>query len=172
MNRTLVRMASLGAAVLIGCPGVARGQSPTSWLDEARPATWNARGVPVPAAPAVEGRIDPRCRALARPAQGEEDRRVRGKGWDLVGAYQGGWQMLVIQGTAGYDGMCRPRMYQAFVFVRGVFAGTLSPKPMDSRTDGALEPGDARRQADHRRISPLPARRSVVLRVKDRRRHL
>jgi hypothetical protein len=45
---------------------------------------------------------------------------------------------IVIRGTASYDGMCRPRQYQAFVFVRGVFAGTLSPAPMDSRTDGAL----------------------------------
>lgn len=34
--------------------------------------------------------------------------------------------------------MCRPRQYQAFVFVRGLFVGTLSPQLMDSRTDGAL----------------------------------
>jgi hypothetical protein len=31
------------------------------------------------------------------------------------------------------------RQYQDFLFVRGVFAGTLSPQPMDSRTDAALE---------------------------------
>jgi hypothetical protein len=68
----------------------------------------------------------------------DEDTRVRNRGWDLVGGYQGGWQMLVIRGTAGYDGMCRPRQYQDFVFVRGVFAGTLSPHVMDSRSDGAL----------------------------------
>ena len=40
--------------------------------------------------------------------------------------------------AADYDGMCRPRQYQEFVFVRGNFAGTLAPRPMDSRTDGAL----------------------------------
>jgi hypothetical protein len=34
--------------------------------------------------------------------------------------------------------MCRSRPYQVFVFVGGVFAGTLSPQPMDSRSDGAL----------------------------------
>lgn len=34
--------------------------------------------------------------------------------------------------------MCRPLQYQSFVFVDGEFAGTLSPEPMDSRTDGAL----------------------------------
>ena len=44
----------------------------------------------------------------------------------------------MVQGAAGYDGMCRPRQYQDFVFVRGIFAGTLSPHAMDSRTDGAL----------------------------------
>lgn len=34
--------------------------------------------------------------------------------------------------------MCRPRQSQDFLFVRGMFAGTLSPQPMDSRTDGVL----------------------------------
>ena len=33
--------------------------------------------------------------------------------------------------------MCRPLGYQVFVFVGEAFAGTLSPVPMDSRTDGA-----------------------------------
>jgi hypothetical protein len=46
--------------------------------------------------------------------------------------------MVVIRGTAAYDGMCRPQQYQEFVFLDGVFAGTLSPQPMRSRTDGAL----------------------------------
>ena len=34
--------------------------------------------------------------------------------------------------------MCRPFQFQAFVFVQGRFAGTLSPGLMDSRSDGAL----------------------------------
>jgi putative salt-induced outer membrane protein YdiY len=34
--------------------------------------------------------------------------------------------------------MCRPLGYQFFLFVGDDFAGTLSPAPMDSRTDGAL----------------------------------
>jgi len=107
------------------------------WLDQAAPAGWNKPGSPIPAAARIQG-TDPRCRAQARPPQLAEDRRVRDRGWDLVGAYQGGWQVLVIGGTAGYDGMCRPLRFQHFVFVRGVFAGTLSPQPMDSRSDGAL----------------------------------
>jgi len=110
-----------------------------SWLDQAKPTAWSTTGPAIPGAPKVQGAADPRCREAARPPQLDEDKRVREQGWDLVGAFQGGWEMLVIRGTAGYDGMCRPRQYQDFVFVRGAFAGTLSPQPMDSRTDGALQ---------------------------------
>jgi hypothetical protein len=110
----------------------------SSWLDEPSPASWNEPGLPIPAAPRSDGSIDPRCRALARPPELDEDKLLRNRGWDLVGTFQGGWRILVVQGAAGYDGMCRPRQHQAFVFVRGVFAGTLSPHAMDSRTDGAL----------------------------------
>src|SRR5262245_16427134 len=110
-----------------------------SWLDQPKPAPWNTIGAAIPAAPKVQGAIDPRCRESARPPQLDEDKRVGEQGWDLVGAFQGGWDMLVIGGTAGYDGMCRPRQSQDFVFVRGAFAGTLSPQPIDSRSDGALQ---------------------------------
>jgi hypothetical protein len=109
-----------------------------SWLDAAKPASWNRPGQAVPAAPKVQDAVDARCREHARPPQLVEDKQVKARGWDLVDAYQGGWRVLVIGGTASYDGMCRPRQFQYFVFVGGVFAGTLSPEPMDSRTDGAL----------------------------------
>lgn len=39
---------------------------------------------------------------------------------------------------SGVDGMCRPLGYQGFVFVEGQFAGTLSPKAMNSRLDGDI----------------------------------
>jgi len=110
-----------------------------SMLDDATPASWNTRGAALPAAPKNQGNSDRRCRAAARPPQLNEDHRLRERGWDLVGGFQGGWDMLVILATAGYDGMCRPLQYRDFVFVRGVFAGTLSPRPMDSRTDGAIQ---------------------------------
>jgi hypothetical protein len=109
-----------------------------SWLDQAKPASWNTPGMSIPTPPPKEGAVDPRCRTAARPVELEADRRLQAKGWDLFGEYEGGWQTVVIRATANYDGMCRPLQYQVFVFVRGVFAGTLSPKPMDSRTDGAL----------------------------------
>ena len=110
-----------------------------SWLDEPKPKSWNAPDLAIPAATNIPGNADPRCRQTARPPELSEDKALRDRGWDLVGGYQGGWRVLVIQGTSGYDGMCRPLQYQGFVFVHGRFAGTLSPRPMDSRSDGALE---------------------------------
>jgi LppP/LprE lipoprotein len=139
MKSRLVRVTSLTIAIVACQSEIGRSQvKVASWLDELKPASWNKPGLPIPAAPRIQGNVGPRCRDLARPPQLEEDNRLRDQGWDLVGAYQGGWQILVIRATASYDGMCRPRQYQDFVFVRGVFAGTLSPQAMDSRTDGAL----------------------------------
>ena len=130
----------MAVAMVLGHAAVGLPQEKAgSWLDEAKPAAWNKTGAAIPVAPKIQGAADPRCREAARPPQLDEDKRVREQGWDLVGAFQGGWEMLVIRGTAGYDGMCRPRQYQDFVFVRRAFAGTLSPDPMDSRTDGALQ---------------------------------
>jgi len=139
MTSSLVTVVALSIAILPGHSAIGAPQGKiASWLDEAKPASWNQPGASIPGAATVQGAVDPRCRQAARPPQLDEDKRVRDKGWDLAGAYQGGWDMLVIRGTAGYDGMCRPRQYQDFVFMRGVFVGTLSPQPMDSRTDGAL----------------------------------
>jgi hypothetical protein len=44
----------------------------------------------------------------------------------------------LVSGAAGTDGMCRPEQFQEFLFVKGAFAGTISPAPMDSRSDGAV----------------------------------
>jgi len=139
MTTALGRVTMLTVAIAVSGPAIGASQVKVgSWLDDPEPASWNAPGLRIPDAPKMQGPVDRRCRAQARPPQSMEDMRVRDQGWDLVGAYQGGWQILVIRGTARYDGMCRPRQYQDFVFVRGVFAGTLSPHAMDSRTDGAL----------------------------------
>jgi len=124
-------LATHGLAVHAQEPGAA-------WLDQPTITSWNTGTQDIPHAPRVEEAVNPRCRETARPPQTDEDRQVRDGWWDLVGAFQGRWDMLVVQGAAAYDGMCRPMQYQAFVFVGGRFAGTLAPAPMDSRTDGAL----------------------------------
>jgi hypothetical protein len=94
--------------------------------------------MPIPSAPQGQKNPDPRCRESVREPASAVDEQVRARGWDLVGPTSENEQIRVLVGTANYDGMCRPQQYQEFVFVRGIFAGTLSPIPMDSRTDGAL----------------------------------
>ena len=171
-TRRLARVVSLAIAVAACDPAI--GHPPMNvaiWLDQEKPAPWNAPGEPVPLAPRLQGAVDPRCRELARAPELDEDKRLRDQGWDLVGAYLGGWGVVVIRATAAYDGMCRPRRYQDFVFVRGVFAGTVSPQPMDSRTDGALGrvylASDRRLMAEYARydrMDPLccPSRTTAV----------
>ena len=107
-----------------------------SWLD-APLQPWNKPGMAVPAAPLPEVPDDPRCAAQARPPETAQDQQVASAGWTLFAPYRGGWGIYIVAGLVGYDGMCRPFTYQMFVFVDGAFAGTLSPEPMASRTDGA-----------------------------------
>ena len=115
--------------------------SPTSaqeetWLDGDL-TSWNRPGMTIPTAPTIEGNTDPRCAERERPAETEEDDALIAEGWRLFLPYQRGWGVTLVSGLAAYDGMCRPLGYQSFVFVDGVFAGTVSPEPMDSRTTGA-----------------------------------
>jgi hypothetical protein len=55
-----------------------------------------------------------------------------------VGEPQSRGTMAVVTAATSADEMCRPLGVQGFVFVGGRFAGTLSPHPMNSRTDGVL----------------------------------
>jgi len=66
------------------------------------------------------------------------ERAVAAAGWSLIGQVRAAGATTVLLAEASVDGMCRPWDYQGFVFVKGRFAGTLSPALMDARTDGAL----------------------------------
>jgi hypothetical protein len=115
--------------------------APGSWLDAKTPANWNAAGAALPARPgARDAELAPggRCAAGVRPATAPEDRALVERGWSLVGPYTRYGRTSVVMATASADGMCRPNGYQAFVFVNGTFAGTLSPKLMDARSDGSI----------------------------------
>jgi hypothetical protein len=114
---------------------------PASWLDAKTPTNWNVAGKALPARPgARDAELAPggRCAASARPATSPEDRALRARGWSLVGPYQRFGSTVVMFATASADGMCRPNGFQAFVFVNGVFAGTLAPVAMNARTDGSI----------------------------------
>jgi hypothetical protein len=111
-----------------------------AWLDETPLVPWNAAGMSVPAAPPPAGTPpdDPQCGGGNRSPEISEDLLLVQAGWVLFGTYEGGWGIKLLWGLTGYDGMCRPWGYQQFAFVDGVFAGTMSPVPMNSREDGSL----------------------------------
>lgn len=168
MTLTL-RLFVLAAVTTIAGAGPAMAQT-AAWLDQPKPASWNTADMAIPEAPKSDA-VDVRCSEQARPPELAADKLLRERGWDLVGAYEGGWDIVVIRAAAGYDGMCRPMQHQAFVFVRGVFAGTLSPQPMNSRTDGTLGQvhlrGNSQLTAEYQRYSdedPLccPSRTTIV----------
>lgn len=112
------------------------GAQEATWLDGDL-ASWNVPGMAIPTAPETDGNPDPRCAERERAADTAEDAALMAEGWRLFLPYQRGWGVTLIAGLAGYDGMCRPLTYQYFVFVDGVFAGTIAPEPMSSRSDGA-----------------------------------
>jgi len=131
------RMAiGVALAAVLALPLAASTAQETSWLDGDM-APWNTAGMAVPQAPQIEGNSDPRCAENERPAEIPEDQQLTTLGWRLFRAYQRGWGVSLVAALSAYDGMCRPLGYQWFVFVDGTFAGTISPQPMDSRTDGA-----------------------------------
>ena len=114
---------------------------PVSWLDAKTRANWNVAGATFPQRPGPQDSElvrGGRCAATVRPPSTQEDRTVVRRGWSLVGAYHRYGPTAIVMATSSADGMCRPNGFQAFVFVNGAFAGTLSPRLMDSRTDGAI----------------------------------
>jgi hypothetical protein len=109
---------------------------PGDWLETSPPMNWNTPGADLPTAPAPYVSPDPRCGAQERPPESPEEDQVVAAGWHVFNAAQVGWQLRLVNGLVGYDGMCRPNQLQGFVFADGQFAGTIAPAPMNSRTDG------------------------------------
>jgi len=145
---------------------------PGAWLDTQSVPNWNNQhgGLPkadtrgsdaLPGGPCAEQILEP---------TGREDKAVSDAGWSVVSEPQSRAGTVVVTAATGADGMCRPLGVQGFVFLDGRFAGTLSPHPMDSRTDGILgrvQLFGATLRADFRRYSatdPLccPSRTSTV----------
>lgn len=131
-------IAGLSAAGLRAQADVASG----SWLD-APLKNWNLSGKnigAVPDAPVVPAsNLDSEiCRKQVRLPKNKEEAELVHAGWKLYGKVQQSGALKVVMGMTDADGMCRPLGYQVFVFVQGRYAGTLSPVPMNSRSDGAL----------------------------------
>jgi heat shock protein HslJ len=112
-----------------------------AWLDTSTPKAWNKPGAKIPRAPRFEPDpfLDKQCAKQTRAPVSDADRAVAAVGWKLFGASQRFGTTEVLLGRSGVDGQCRPLGYQVFVFSGGRFAGTLAPRPMDSRSDGAAQ---------------------------------
>jgi hypothetical protein len=139
----MIRFVVFLTTALLPAP-FAAGQNvaPVSWLD--RPLfNWNKPGAPLPTAPATSESstaIIERCQLNPRQTTPSE-RAVAAAGW--IPYLHFDRQLLqddieIIDGMVAADGMCRPVTFNAFVFVGGRFAGTLSPEAMVSRLDGSV----------------------------------
>lgn len=123
-------------SVLLGTVSFAQTAPSGDWLDG--DTNWNSPGAPIPQAPMLESTDLANCQHTVRTPELYEDALVEAAGWTLTNAAQIYGVTTLVTGMADADGMCRPSTYQVFVFTDGVFSGTLSPIPMDSRTDGSL----------------------------------
>ena len=129
-----------------------------AWID-ALPGAWNTPGAAIPQAPAGEPAQLTACAEQTRPASTAADRALEAAGWKLFGPVLSHGSTSIVRAMSNADGMCRPLGYEFFFFIGDAFAGTLSPAPMDSRTDGALSDltGSTRR-APPRRSRATPKR--------------
>lgn len=111
------------------------------WLEKDPITNWNKAGENIPKAPKTDGLLptSKSCRSLVRAANIDLDQRITSANWALFGSLQVFGKTTIIAGLAGFDSMCRPLGYQAFVFVNGRFAGTVSPIAMNARTDGSFK---------------------------------
>lgn len=112
-----------------------------NWLDAPAPANWNVAGASIPHAPHADPSMNARCigAGLTRKPVSALDHAVVVAGWMLFNKPHANGTSVILDGQVGFDGMCRPAYYQAFVFSNGRFAGTLAPKAMQSRTLGSLQ---------------------------------
>ena len=140
MARSVVALGA-GRLLLLTLSVSAAQSIPSSWLD--RPlVSWNKAGGPVPRVPGGDEAIASvirRCQ-LTPPRSTSAERAVDTAGW--IPYWNVDQQLVrddveIVGGMRGADGMCRPLMYNLFVFVGGRFAGVLSPTPMTSRLDSS-----------------------------------
>lgn len=109
-----------------------------AWLD-APLTNWNSSLTAVPKAKIDKKTqlLDPRCDDTHRSGHSSEDKQLTSAGWTLYGEQQQLDDVALVTALTTVDPMCRPIGYQAFVFVAGKLAGTVSPAPMNARSDGS-----------------------------------
>lgn len=142
--RTHVTHAAIAILALTLAGGEAAAQSAASrWLDAKTIANWNKPGMEIPRGPKsgyAEEIADCEKRGAEETPKSPptpETRQVAAAGWLGTAVDKRAGDTVIVFARNGLDGMCRPMDYQYFVFVKGRFAGTLSPRPMNSREDGS-----------------------------------
>ncbi|MEO6050506.1 MAG: META domain-containing protein [Pyrinomonadaceae bacterium] len=108
------------------------------WLDQKPLPSWSERSREILQTKKISKSELKRCGMVVRPATLAADKLLAKQGWTLVGDAQIFGKATAVTVATGFDGMCRPLGYQTLVFVGNSVAGTLSPGPMDSRTDSSL----------------------------------
>ncbi len=108
------------------------------WLDQNPLPGWNERSRAILETKKISPAELKRCAVVVRQPTLAQDRLLTKMNWTLVGAAQVYGRTTVVTTADGFDGMCRPMGIIARVFVGNLVAGTLSPAPTDSRTDGYL----------------------------------
>jgi heat shock protein HslJ len=114
----------------------------SSWLDR-RLANWNRPSGSLPQLPEPSLQSGPsanstRCRQQVRQATTPGEKALERRGWKLYGPVYSYDLTKIVTAVSGFDGMCRPLGFQAFVYWEGRYGGTLSPVLMNSRADGSL----------------------------------
>ena len=136
MRTTLLGV--MAALLLVTSAQAQTPSRPGAWLDGPI-INWNTAGMTIPPAPPAEfGGPAGLCAAEAQPPASPtaEERALDAAGWKRVKSEAVWWGVTLVSAQQSVDGMCRPMQFQWFVFVDGKLAGTLSPEPMNSRTDG------------------------------------
>lgn len=110
----------------------------SSWLDQKPLPNWNERSRAILRTERMSQANLAQCRNFVRRASLPADRLLTQNGWTLVGPAQVFGKTTVVSVATSFDGMCRPLGLQTLVFVGNRVAGTMSPGPMDSRTDSSL----------------------------------
>lgn len=124
------------SAMVLTFVGVVSAQS--DWLNMKPLPNWNSRSRAILETEKMSAAMLGQCGKFVRQPTLAADKQLAKYGWTLVGAAQVYRKTTVVTTADGFDGMCRPTGIIARVFVGNRVAGTLSPGPMDSRTDGAL----------------------------------
>lgn len=136
MKNTIVNLFVAALFICFICGGNVLAQS--SWLDQNPLPNWNSRSRAILQTKKMNSSELAQCSKFVRQPTLAADKLLANSGWTLIGPAQVYGKTTIVTWAQGFDGMCRPREFQTLVFVGNRVAGTLSPGPMDARTDGSL----------------------------------